>query len=919
RSFLPRSNQSHWLRIDGITERLLLQGQTKTMTYAYDSHGNVLQEVENNGVETITTTNAYGPFGGSIPNRLIRMDVNRQRAGQAPHLFSDRYNYNSKGQLTSKVDYSGLPHQVTTTYVYNDLGNVTIKTLSASGLAPRQTRKGYDSKGRFVINMTNPLGYSESATYGSKWGEKRSVTGIDGLTTTFDYDAFGRRTRTNLPTGVVINERFLFAVVPSYGSTYSHNISQVGKPDQWVYFDRLGRKLRHHRKSHANATVYEIWTFDSRGRLKTVRAPYKSGESTFTTTYQYDNYNRRISESNPFGTTSYVYSYSGGQSKVTKTDPAGQLSSVEMDASGQKTKATDNGGTLRYTYDSQGNIREIRLGNTVMVQMSHDVYGNKVQIVDKNAGTISYGYSPFKEMIHQTNANGHTYTMFYNACGKIIRRLGPGEDLHYTYHSTGAAKNKIANILNHQSPNGEYFYYDTFGRVNRKVDYIDGLYLSTFYTHNSFNDITSRLYPSGLKLDYAYDMNGFLSTIKHAASNQTLFTNQAMNGREQYTSYQLGNQQKTTIAYNQGVPFWYNAPGIQNLYLDWDYSSGNLNYRYDASKGQIEVFSYDNLNRLTSARVAGSPAKNVSFGTNGNINSKTDVGNYFYTSAKNNAVTRVTNPSRVIPTVRQNIRYTAFDQPDQLMEGNYELDYVYGHDRQRTKSVLQSNGAVETTRWYSGEYERQVTQSTTQEIHYVNAGQGTVAIVVKENNAFQFYYTYTDHLGSILAVTDAGGGVVAEQNFDPWGRKRNVFSWDYAGVGSVPDWLYRGYTGHEDMPEFGLINMNGRLYDPIVGRMLSVDNHIQSPSNTQSYNRYTYVFNNPLSYTDPSGELAWFVPVIIGATVGAYAGASIASNNWNFTKWEGDFWKGAIVGAFIGAAAGAMFAASVGAKGIIIP
>ncbi|MEX1189142.1 MAG: RHS repeat-associated core domain-containing protein [Bacteroidia bacterium] len=83
-------------------------------------------------------------------------------------------------------------------------------------------------------------------------------------------------------------------------------------------------------------------------------------------------------------------------------------------------------------------------------------------------------------------------------------------------------------------------------------------------------------------------------------------------------------------------------------------------------------------------------------------------------------------------------------------------------------------------------------------------------------------------------------------------------TWDYTtNTSTRPEWLIRGYTGHEHLTEFELINMNGRMYDPILGRMLSPDNFVQNPSSTQSYNRYSYCFNNPLKYTDPSGETFW--------------------------------------------------------------
>ena len=106
------------------------------------------------------------------------------------------------------------------------------------------------------------------------------------------------------------------------------------------------------------------------------------------------------------------------------------------------------------------------------------------------------------------------------------------------------------------------------------------------------------------------------------------------------------------------------------------------------------------------------------------------------------------------------------------------------------------------------------------------------------------------------------------------------------------------------LSEFDIINMNGRLYDPVLGRFFSPDNYVQMPDNSQNFNRYSYCLNNPLKYTDPSGELAWFVPVIAGAIIGAYAGASIQSGTAAFWNWKPNAWKGAIVGGIIGATIG---------------
>jgi RHS repeat-associated protein len=68
----------------------------------------------------------------------------------------------------------------------------------------------------------------------------------------------------------------------------------------------------------------------------------------------------------------------------------------------------------------------------------------------------------------------------------------------------------------------------------------------------------------------------------------------------------------------------------------------------------------------------------------------------------------------------------------------------------------------------------------------------------------------------------------------------------------------RGFTGHEHLKWFKLINMNGRMYDPLIGQFLSPDNYVQSPGFTQSFNRFGYCLNNPLKYTDPSGYLMYY-------------------------------------------------------------
>jgi RHS repeat-associated protein len=132
----------------------------------------------------------------------------------------------------------------------------------------------------------------------------------------------------------------------------------------------------------------------------------------------------------------------------------------------------------------------------------------------------------------------------------------------------------------------------------------------------------------------------------------------------------------------------------------------------------------------------------------------------------------------------------------------------------------------------------------------------------------EYLYLHRDYQSSIVAISNSSGVIIEKRHFDAWGqvvRVQDAQGNILAGL-SVLD---RGYTGHEHLQSVGLIHMNGRLYDAKLHRFLQPDNFIQEPYNTQNYNRYGYVLNNPLKYTDPSGEEAILAAIIVGAIIGA--------------------------------------------------
>jgi RHS repeat-associated protein len=127
---------------------------------------------------------------------------------------------------------------------------------------------------------------------------------------------------------------------------------------------------------------------------------------------------------------------------------------------------------------------------------------------------------------------------------------------------------------------------------------------------------------------------------------------------------------------------------------------------------------------------------------------------------------------------------------------------------------------------------------------------GDAIITKRSNGANEIYYLHKDQQGSTTAITNASGNTVQQLMYDPWGKQHvvNTSLLTYTSPATS-----KGYTGHEMVNDFEVIHMGGRTYNPVLGRFMQADPFIQSPTNLQSYNRYSYVLNNPMSYTDPSG------------------------------------------------------------------
>jgi RHS repeat-associated protein len=211
--------------------------------------------------------------------------------------------------------------------------------------------------------------------------------------------------------------------------------------------------------------------------------------------------------------------------------------------------------------------------------------------------------------------------------------------------------------------------------------------------------------------------------------------------------------------------------------------------------------------------------------------------------------------------------------------GASTLSFSYDPEHARTRQVA-PDGTTLYLAAFGIQVERFNGASTSQWNNYVYVGGEIVAVFYdKDTGTDLSRFFHKDHLGSIAVITDEAGAVAQRLSYDAWGKRRNLDGTDdTSGVLESTAQTDRGFTGHEHLQEVALIHMNGRIYDPQIGRFMSADPFIQDLMKTQGFNRYSYVDNNPLCYTDPSGYFSFkklFKNPVVRAVVAIAAAATM--------------------------------------------
>ncbi|GEM_PF-2377795 len=287
----------------------------------------------------------------------------------------------------------------------------------------------------------------------------------------------------------------------------------------------------------------------------------------------------------------------------------------------------------------------------------------------------------------------------------------------------------------------------------------------------------------------------------------------------------------------------YSDGPLQDVKHTWD-AGGNLRNRYNLLNSDNETFGYDFLDRLTS--VSGNYSASYSYNSIGNIDSMNGNSYTYNTNGiRPHAVTAVAgsgnytydaNGNMLTRGSSQNITWDAENRPISITTANGTTTFVYDGDGNRVKKTE----GGETVLYVNKYYEKNLT--TGNETRYYYLGGRLVA----KRTGTTLNYIHQDHLTGTSVMSDSSGALISSISYSPFGLTRS---------GSVPTDIK--FTGQR-LDDTGLYYYGARYYDPAIGRFISPDSIVQSLGNPQSLNRYSYVFNNPLKYTDPTGLIVEF-------------------------------------------------------------
>jgi RHS repeat-associated protein len=846
---------------------------SSSSAYTYDT---------NYGNLTVSTSTAYTGDIGATPSytrqesrtiyndtadwildRVTGTSVTRSASNASSITRTTSYNYSSAGLLveeTLEPSDTGTAY-LDTTYGRDGFGNIKYATVSGyqNNLAQRTETYGYSSDGRFLSQDCNALSQCTNRTFDPNTGNVLTSTDPNGFVINYGYDSFGRLANVSVNQAGVNASSAVTRFWCSGSSLCSDAATSVFGTEVTTSdgsasvsaFDADQRQVRKGSLNGDGIWIEALSQYDMEGRLSATTPPQLIGTSNpYWTTVVYDELNRPkkivapSDEKTPAGSV-VGYTYNGLSTTI--TDPRGNVSTRVKTATGSVASVTDAaGGVMSFSYDAFDDLTGTTDPNNRPTSISYDVRGRKTGISDPAIGAWSYGYDSLGELVSQTDPKNQIINLTYDLIGRLTSRTAPDYSYSWTWDK-GNWIGAVNDAHKSQNSNGATVYdrstaYTGFGAVSAEAETIGSGVFNTNYAYDNQGRISGMTYPSGLALSIGYNAYGEESSIAQTGTGGMVFwAAQDWDQWDEVHIDQLGNGVAGTATrddavgtINQQTAQLSGGAAVASLLYQWDPNS-NTTFHSDAISNRADSPGYDPVNRLNSDAVAAggtTTTSGVTYDGIGNIKTKTNSNGNFFGS--------------------RTYSWTGENQLSQVADGFLgQAIFQYDADDGVMSQSSTQSGATTTTLYLAGGLSENVSNgSGTTWNDYIPTPGGTIAMVVQsptQSDTVQFLHR--DSSGSIVSVSDGSGALIQRYTYDANGRRTTTYTAPgYSGL--LTD---HGFTGHLQIDAFNLIHMQGRVYDASVARFLQGDPIIQAPENSQSYNRYVYVLNNPLTLIDPSG------------------------------------------------------------------
>ncbi|MBW3002960.1 VCBS repeat-containing protein [Candidatus Woesearchaeota archaeon] len=516
-------------------------------------------------------------------------------------LRETNYVYETNGDLERVTHWHNEGSDPSVRFEHDPFGNI-ISEINARGY---KTSYEYDSTGTFPERSTNPLGHNVAIEYDKGTGNILTETDANGYETEYIYDSHGRLVKKILPYDSESSPTIEYTY--DFDGSVPENIIEKRKikrnwdlstetSDIYTYYDGFGNVIE--TKSEGNSGWVTSWyVYDGDSRIKkhsyphyTEASSYGSPQEVLNWRYDYDTLGRvthafdglytQRTEYNTWTTmvydknnhrTDYLYDAYGN---------IGEVKEFNSDSSYYKTN---------YFYDMAGNLKTIRDSQDNEIKYSYDTLGRKIKLEDLDLGIWTYSYDENNNLLLQTDSNGHSNSLGYDALDRLVQRISSDSTTRYVFDEKviGPVSRVASDVEN------DHYEYDKRLRNVKTTREIGTESFTITKTYDSMDRVISKTLPNGEEIKYVYDNQG---NLKEITGIMNIKYNQFNNPISRY----YPNDLETTFTYDTLERLrTIKTQDLQEIEYTID-PTGNIEMIKDNKNNKQQEFGYDALDRLTS-------------------------------------------------------------------------------------------------------------------------------------------------------------------------------------------------------------------------------------------------------------------------------------------------------------------------------